>query len=122
VSAAPGHEPSDVRARPVLLAATALVIVLLLVAGGQVLLLRYYEGREAERVGPLAPLAGDAQRLPPEPRLLADPRLALEALRAEEDALLHEYAWVNRPAGVVRIPIERAIELLAAPAEEESAR
>jgi hypothetical protein len=114
------HEPYDVAARPVLAAATALLVVLVLVGVGQLLLLRYYERRGAE-VG-REPLPVVDQREPPAPRLLADPRAALLALRAEEDGLLHGYAWVNRDAGVVRIPIERAMELLAAPPARGAAR
>jgi DNA-binding GntR family transcriptional regulator len=32
---------------------------------------------------------------------------------AAETAILHSYGWVDRDAGIVRIPIERAIEILA---------
>ena len=112
MSAANGHEPHDVAARPVLFAAIALVVLLVVVAGGQLLLLRHYERRAAGRDAPAAALV--EARTPPEPRLLPDPRGALLELRAEEDALLHGYGWVNREAGIVRIPIERAIDVLAA--------
>jgi hypothetical protein len=111
VSAENGHEPHDVAARPVLLAAGALGVVLLLVAGGQLVLLRYYDRRAPEPSAAAAPPA--EARTPPEPRLLPDPRSALLELRAEEDELLHGYGWVNREAGIVRIPIERAIDVLA---------
>ena len=37
----------------------------------------------------------------------------LAAFRAKEDAKLHGYAWVDKDAGVVRIPIERAMEMIA---------
>jgi hypothetical protein len=67
--------------------------------------------RLAAREAPPAPLA--EVRTPPEPRLLQDPRAALLELRAEEDAILHSYGWVNRDAGIVHIPIERAIDVLA---------
>jgi hypothetical protein len=36
----------------------------------------------------------------------------LQALRASEQSTLDGYGWVDRPAGVVRIPIARAMELL----------
>ncbi len=62
-------------------------------------------------MNPLAESYG--RQIPPEPRLQADPLGDLRALRAEEDALLHGYGWADRQAGTVRIPIERAIELLA---------
>ena len=38
---------------------------------------------------------------------------ALKNLRATEDASLTTYGWVDRDTGVVRIPIERAMDLLA---------
>jgi hypothetical protein len=49
----------------------------------------------------------------PEPRLQATPAVDLAKLRAAEDKELKSYGWIDRPAGVVRIPIERAMELIA---------
>jgi cytochrome c oxidase cbb3-type subunit III len=46
---------------------------------------------------------------PPKPTIQA--RQLLE-MRAAEDAALHSYGWVDRPAGVVRMPIDRAMELV----------
>jgi hypothetical protein len=37
----------------------------------------------------------------------------LAALRAEEDAALHSYGWVDKGRGVARIPVEEAMRLLA---------
>jgi len=105
------HEPSDVAARPLLFAVLALAVILLVVGGMQLVLLRWFDRRLAEREAPPAPLA--EARTPHEPRLLPDPRAALLGLRAEEDAILHSYGWVNRDAGIVHIPIERAIDVLA---------
>ena len=39
------------------------------------------------------------------------PREALHALRTAEDAVLNNYAWVDRNAGVVRLPIADAMKL-----------
>ena len=36
----------------------------------------------------------------------------IEALRAHEDSVLTSYGWVNRQNGTVRIPIDRAMELV----------
>jgi hypothetical protein len=50
---------------------------------------------------------------PPErPSLLADPG-RLERLRAREEAILGSYGWVDREAGIARIPIEDAMAVLA---------
>jgi hypothetical protein len=48
-----------------------------------------------------------------EPRLQSDPRADLARLRAEQTGRLQGYAWVDRERGVARIPIERAMALLA---------
>jgi hypothetical protein len=51
--------------------------------------------------------------LPPEPRLETDPHGDLLRLRAAEDSVLLGYAWVNRDSGFVRIPVARAMAILA---------
>lgn len=53
------------------------------------------------------------QTLPPEPRLQAQPKVELKDLRADEDAILNSYGWVNPDKGVVRIPIDQAIDIVA---------
>ena len=55
----------------------------------------------------------DASKLPPEPRLEVTPITDLEAMRAAEDQVLNSYAWIDKAHGVVRIPIDLAIDLLA---------
>ncbi len=106
-----GYERRDISVRVV-----GLFLLGLLVSVGVVLLLmallfNYLTAREAARDVPLSPLA-EARPLPPEPRLQVQAREDLKALRAAEDALLNSYGWVDAKAGVVRIPIERAMELL----------
>jgi hypothetical protein len=46
------------------------------------------------------------------PRLQVSPRLDLSAFKAREDEQLTNYGWINRSAGIVRVPIERAMELV----------
>ena len=108
-----GHETEDLNPRAVVIAAIVLVVVLVLTAVGGGFLLLHYTRREARLSAPASPLADYGREIPPEPRLQADPLGDLHALRAEEDGLLHGYAWVDRKAGTVRIPIERAMALLA---------
>ena len=49
----------------------------------------------------------------PQPQLQQTPVVDLKTIRAEEDQYLNSYAWVDQKKGVVRIPIDRAIEVLA---------
>lgn len=48
----------------------------------------------------------------PEPREQTNAEMDLEKWLARQSADLHSYGWIDRSNGVVRIPIERAIELL----------
>jgi hypothetical protein len=62
-----------------------------------------------------------------EPRLQLSPRADMAIYRANQVEELNTYGWLNKDAGVVRIPIDRAIEVVAAkglptrPAEEAAA-
>jgi hypothetical protein len=106
------HEESDVNVRGVLGFAAGLLVTAVLIQFMVWLLFVYFSGREAARVVPEYPLAaGEQTRLPPEPRLQTNPREDLRALRAREDAILNSYGWVDKTAGVVRIPIDQAIKL-----------
>lgn len=48
----------------------------------------------------------------PQPRLLVDEPANLAELRKHEHAMLTTYGWVDQGAGVVRLPIDRAKELV----------
>lgn len=50
--------------------------------------------------------------LPPPPRLQVSPPAELQAFRANEEAELHSYGWIDRAAGVVRIPIDQAMDVV----------
>lgn len=52
------------------------------------------------------------ETVPPAPVLQSNPHADLVRLRAREDSVLTGYAWVNRPAGLARVPVDRAMELL----------
>jgi hypothetical protein len=75
-------------------------------------LYRYFVSREG---GPMSRDAVnvDARQLPPMPRLQPAPITDLKDMRAAEDQILKGYGWVDQAHGVTRIPIDRAMELLA---------
>jgi hypothetical protein len=109
-----GHEARDVRFRPIVAAGLTGVVVVVLAFVVVRWLFAFYLARDARLGPPANPLAASYGReLPPEPRLQANPLLDIAQLRAAEDAILEGYGWVDRKQGVVRIPIERAIELTA---------
>ena len=107
-----GHEPSDADVGAVskfgigLAALSVLVLVLMLV------MLNAFEKQKASTTPALSPLVSQRSQ-PPGPRLQVRPERDIEHLRAVEDSVLGSYGWVMREAKVIRIPIDRAIELTA---------
>jgi hypothetical protein len=118
------HETTDVNIRGIFTFAAGLFSAAVVIHFFVWLLFAYFSTREAARVAPEYPLAaGQQTRLPPEPRLQTNPRQDLADLRAQEDAVLNSYGWVDRNAGVVRIPISEAMKLMVErglPAREQN--
>lgn len=106
-----GHDTSDVSSRGVRLFGAGLAAVLILL--GVLVGLLYAYLRRVEPAATLSPypLAAERPALPPEPRLQPNPRADLLELRAREDAQLSTYGWIDRPDGIVHIPIDRAMAL-----------
>jgi hypothetical protein len=107
-----GFERSDVDTSGVVKFAIALCLVC---AVAFVLLVGLFKYFLSETGGPRPAyqLNVDARSLPPEPRLEETPVLDLKAMRGAEQQVLNGYGWVDQKQGVVRIPIDRAMDLLA---------
>lgn len=111
-SAESGHEVSDINPKRVAivgLVLAAVITVSLLVTYG----LFYYFYRGETRSRPLPSPLSYSREPTPEPRLTVERGEGLKTLRSEEDAMLKTYGWIDREKGIVRIPIDRAIEILA---------
>jgi hypothetical protein len=85
-----------------------LVVVLLLMAK----VFGYFA--ETQSLGPPASPFENVRVLPPpgQPRLQVDPRQDLAKLRAHQNELLENYAWVDQQKGIARVPIDRAMTLV----------
>jgi len=106
------YERRDMSARVVgtfLAGLIGTVVVVFLLMGW---LFDYFQSSVARRDVPVSPLA-EARQVPPAPALQVNPRQDLKVMRGEEDALLHSFGWIDQKAGTVRIPIDRAMKLLA---------
>ena len=121
----PGFEPTDVQVPVILRFGAVMVTMIVLSAIGSWVIFRLLFA-EAKRADPkLSPLAVIDHQAPPAPRLVANEPADLDSVRREEQATLESYGWVDRSGGVVRIPIERAMELVAkesAPRGQDKAR
>jgi hypothetical protein len=103
------HEISDANVRPIVLTGVALAIVAAIVLGISIGLFHFFVERPAD--SPANPMASEASQLPPEPHIEDHPSSELQQLRQHEDQMLSTYGWVDRKAGKVRIPVDRAMEL-----------
>ena len=104
-----GHEQTDVNAWAIGRFGIALVLLCIVTLGLLLGLFRFFEslaGGPATRVE-------EPARLPAAPTLETTPVQDLGAIRAQEEKVLSTYGWVDQQKGIVRIPIGRAIDLLA---------
>jgi hypothetical protein len=108
------YESYDQKIRPVVTFTIALAAITVLVLWLMQVTSRAFTREALEGSRPIHPLA-DATKpeIAPEPRLQEDPAVDLALLREREEKRLSTYGWVDRANGVVRIPIERAMELVA---------
>lgn len=75
--------------------------------------------RDERRAAPARAVGFEGGRQAPLPRLQEAPFVDVGALRAEEERALRNFGWVDRQAGVVRLPIDVAMRLYV---EREAAR
>lgn len=110
-SVAAGHELHDVRATSMLAFAAALAVLVALACAFLIWLFGWFEARAKRHDPVLSPLVQD--QTPPDPQLEIKPSRNLAQQRAAENRLLHHYRWIDKEQGVVQIPVERAMDLVA---------
>lgn len=107
-----GHETRDVNVRGVLWFAIGLVVsavVIHFAIGG----LWVVFAKQHPSPDPPSRIVFDPHVLAPAPRLQANPIPEMNQFRASEDEKLNSYGWVDKQRSIARIPIERAMDLIA---------
>ena len=119
-----GYERQDLSAQSVF------AFLISLVVGGVIVyfivwgLYHFMDARQRARQPQLSPLVKqvetDTRIVSPDeikkfaaPRLERNERIEIKDFRLKEEQTLNSYGWVDEKAGVVRIPIGRAMELIA---------
>jgi hypothetical protein len=74
---------------------------------------RWRADADATRPSVPAITVREGDRLPPLPRLQTTPATDLRGFQESESLVLTTYGWVDKEQGVVRIPVSRAIDLVA---------
>lgn len=111
---AAGHEVTDAHAGPLARAGIALAVTILVGFIGMLVMFRTlaYVQPLYDSEAEAHPLS-ESRSLHTGPRLQLDPPRQKVELREFEDKQLTGYDWVDEDARVARIPIDRAIEILA---------
>ncbi len=116
------YEKTDASTTVILGFAVALIVFGFLAHGVLTSLFGLFAMQEKAKSPPLAPLVAREQAVLPrdldrisKPLLEESNSQGLRDLRKEEDGILNHYGWVDRKAGVARIPIEEAIRILSQP-------
>jgi len=110
-SANPRYEVRDARVWALVLFGFLLCLIVAFTLFGSDLIVSHFAGGQL-RTSPTSTIKTSTE--PPKPRLQTDPSRDLGEMRRAEDVLLHSYGWIDRQTGTVRIPIDRAIDILAA--------
>jgi hypothetical protein len=107
------HDDRDVDARTIVRTGLVVLGLTAIAMVGGLYLVRFFTLEEEREHPPAPPMATGLPSAPAGPRLQRLPAEGLDALRREEAQRLSSYAWVDKEKGIVQIPIERAIELVA---------
>jgi len=106
-----GHEESDASIPGIALTAAGLAVtvalVYLLVSG----IFWYLADHPLSTPQPNPMAETEQQQFPPQPRIEVHPTIEVQELRSDEDKILSTYGWTDKEKGVVRVPIDRAMEL-----------
>src|SRR5579862_1264275 len=105
-----GHETRDAGVGALAYFAIGLCLTLALILVSMRWVFFHFE--RAQSLGPPATPFANERPLPPGPRLQVDPLQDWRVYRAQQQETLDSYGWVDEKNSVVRIPIDRAMDLL----------
>jgi len=114
-SPGPGHETRDVQAGPTFRAGLYILGAMFLTAAVVVPLFRLLKSDETAAQAPAATAlkVDRGQLVPAGPRLLTAEPKTLADFRRQEQEILTTYAWVEKDKGIVRIPVDEAMRIVA---------
>jgi hypothetical protein len=119
-----GYERQDLQVSGILYFLLTIVVGTAICMAGLRGVFAFLDHREKTLQPPVNPLATnvptDTRHIPkdyeerafPDPLLEKDEHTKIDDLRSKEERVLYSYGWVDEKSGTVRIPIERAMELI----------
>jgi len=108
-----GHEGTDLSLRPIIGFVIALIVMAVFVYAVLGLFMNQFV-KESNQEQALKPaLFADDRGQFPSPNNQVAPRVELSEHRRRERAQLDTYGWVDQKKGIARVPIDRALDILA---------
>jgi len=104
------HETTDASIPGLVKFSIGLFVLIVVALIGMQWMFNYFI--RTQQLGPAASPFAESQAPPPGPHLQIYPALDLKQLRQTEDEKLESYGWVDQKAGIARIPVDRAMDLL----------
>jgi hypothetical protein len=105
-----GYEHSDASVHSVFRYGLTLAILIAVVMVAMVWTYEFFAKHES--LGPPASPFENVRVLPPAPRLQPQPAVDLKSYCAAEQTELSTYGWVDQQMGVVRVPVDRAMDIV----------
>ena len=105
-------ESDGVSYRGIVVFIVILAVTTFICQGIVVGMFKYMDAKAVETSPSRAATATPTGTLPPGPNLLTDEPANMQHFATTEDEALHTYGWEDKNAGIVRLPIHRAKELM----------
>jgi hypothetical protein len=106
-----GHEESDASVGPIVYFGGGLALVIAAVCCLVYVVFGYLADHPTGTPRPNPMAETELQQFPPAPRIEEHPAIEMRELRSQEDVLLSTYGWTDKDKGIVRVPIDKAMEL-----------
>jgi len=114
-------ESSDINVGTILAYIFYLAVSVIIAFAASIFIFRFTTKMAADSDTPMAPVhRGVGSTMPPEPMLQGipghetDPQLDLRTKREADEAANEKLEWVDKQAGIARIPVDDAMKIIAA--------
>lgn len=106
------HERKDVDVVSLFTIILTLFVLCVVIFLAVTIMMHYFKSHEPSKTSGQANLPATQAEEFPAPRLEVKSGASLADLRAAEDADLNSYGWIDRNSGTIRIPIDRAMQMI----------
>jgi cell division protein FtsN len=107
-----GHEIRDINVRAVAWFAFGLIVAAIFIHFALAAVFVFFKQKHPSPEAP-SRVVIQPQVIAPQPRLQIDAPADLAHFRQWEEEKLNSYGWIDKKRGIARIPIERAMDLIA---------